>query len=295
MIKQQIIKLRDVVILAGILLLAMVAGSIWDYPISQQLYDSQSIFGMFFSAYGEMPIGCCLITASVLIFMGHNRERKFIGTIQIVFGVVIAIYGSIVMAIMPKRYLPFSPIINMSIGAALSVGVAIISVKLFRNADHSTMLKVALIFILVIVVQRFLIDAIKILWERPRMRMIVETPEAYFTPWWTIGSEQKDKLVAAGVGKEWFTSFPSSHTANGATAMMLTLLPLLRSKWKHKQSMFFFAGAAWGLMVALSRIILGLHFLTDTVVGFTVTLLLLIFFVQLVYKNKFMDSNNKTD
>lgn len=289
MVKQQILKTRDLIILAGILFLAMVVGSLWDYPISQLLYNSQSAFGAFFAEFGELPVAYCLITAGMLFFMGRNRECKFIGAIHRVFGAMIIVYGAIAMAIMPRGYLPFPPTINIAIGAALSLVTIITTVKLFRNADYSIMLKVAFIFILSIVAQKFIIEIAKFFWHRPRMRMIVETPGAYFTPWWTTGSELKDKLVAAGVGKEWFASFPSGHTANGASAMMLALLPLLKPNWKCKQSLLFFIGAAWGLLVALSRIILGLHFVTDTVVGFTVMLSALLFFVQLVFKNKFTD------
>ena len=77
--------------------------------------------------------------------------------------------------------------------------------------------------------------------------------------------------------------------------MMLALLPLLKPSWRYKQSLIFFIGAAWGLMVALSRILLGLHFVTDAVVGFTVMLFALLFFVQLVFMNKFADMDNKED
>jgi membrane-associated phospholipid phosphatase len=62
-------------------------------------------------------------------------------------------------------------------------------------------------------------------------------------------------LVPADLG-----SFPSGHVANAATIAVALALILWRA-W------VWFAGAAWVVLMALSRTYLGVHWLTDTVGG----------------------------
>lgn len=57
-----------------------------------------------------------------------------------------------------------------------------------------------------------------------------------------------------------FGSFPSGHVANAATIAVVLALILQRT-W------VWFAGAAWVVLMALSRTYLGVHWLTDTVGG----------------------------
>lgn len=62
-------------------------------------------------------------------------------------------------------------------------------------------------------------------------------------------------LVAADFG-----SFPSGHVANAAT-ISVALAILLQRRW------VWFAGAAWTVLMILSRTYLGAHWLSDTVGG----------------------------
>jgi undecaprenyl-diphosphatase len=57
-------------------------------------------------------------------------------------------------------------------------------------------------------------------------------------------------------------SFPSGHSARGGVILMMALL--LGPPW------FTIAGVVWGVAVALSRVLMGVHYLSDMVVGFTI-------------------------
>ncbi|WP_108249583.1 phosphatase PAP2 family protein [Planctomonas deserti] len=92
----------------------------------------------------------------------------------------------------------------------------------------------ALYFAVASVVSALLVQIIKNLVGRPRPEEI---------------------LVAADFG-----SFPSGHTANAAT-MAVALALILRRYW------IWFAGAAYVVLMLLSRNYLGAHWLTDTMGG----------------------------
>ena len=68
---------------AGILYLflavMLAVGSIFDYPISQALYNESNLFGIFFAAYGEYPAMLGFVAAGALLIVGRNREKKLIG------------------------------------------------------------------------------------------------------------------------------------------------------------------------------------------------------------------------
>ena len=104
--------------------------------------------------------------------------------------------------------------------------------------------------------------------------------------WWQTGSALKDTLVAAGVAAEEFKSFPSGHTGNAAVLLLLGLLPQLDSRLEKKKPLLLGIGFGWTALVAFSRIIMGAHYLTDTTIGFTITLLVSCLVTKLVYRKK---------
>ena len=118
------------------------------------------------------------------------------------------------------------------------------------------------------------------------MRMIDETAEAGFMHWWLPGYEGKEALLAAGIEGEEFKSFPSGHAANGAVAMLLTAFVALRDSLRPRADLFLMLGFAWALLVALSRVIAGAHFLTDVTMGMAITFVTILVAYRLAFRPK---------
>ena len=82
--------------------------------------------------------------------------------------------------------------------------------------------------------------------------------------------------IAGPAASEEFKSFPSGHTANGFLMIIFTLfIPVEKSsiiKW------FTAFAIIWGSCVALSRVILGAHFLSDVIVGGYIAVILFYLF-----------------
>ena len=210
-----------------------------------------------------------------MLLSARNREKRLVGVLQSIAGCWLVLSGAAMAAMLPKGYLDISTALSGGIGifcTGLTVwGVA----RLCRGADRRTVLRVAAVFLLVIFADILVVNLIKIPWGRARMRLVAVYDRAYFMPWWQPGKALRDTLVAAGVAAEEFKSFPSGHTANASSLMLLCLLPQLSGKLAGKRTALFLVGFVWTSLVAASRIVMGAHYLTDTIVGFAVGLLML--------------------
>lgn len=267
---------KRVLLGAGAFLLAMmVIGSIWDFPISKAVYNPGSRFGLFFAGFGEYPAALGFAAAGTMLLSARNREKRLVGVLQIIGGCWFILSGAAMAALLPKGYLDIPAALSGGIGmfcTGLTVwGVA----RLCQGADRRTVLRVAAVFLLVIFGDILVVNLIKIPWGRARMRLVAVDDRAYFMPWWQPGKALRDTLGAAGVAAEEFKSFPSGHTANASSLMLLCLLPQLSPKLAGKQGVLFLLGLVWTSLVAASRIVMGAHYLTDTIVGFAVGLMIL--------------------
>lgn len=257
----------------GCFLLAMMAiGSVWDYPISQTAYSPHSPFGLFFAAFGEYPAALGFAAAGAMLLAARNREKHLTGILQIVLGCWFIFSGAAMASLLPTNYLGISVGLSAGIGLVCTGLTVWGTLHLCRTADRRTVIRIAAVFLLVIFADILVVNLIKIPWGRARMRLVASDTRAYFMPWWQAGTGLRDTLVAAGVAAEEFKSFPSGHTANASSLMLLCLLPQLSPKLAGKQNVLFVIALVWTILVAASRIVMGAHYLTDTTVGFAVGL-----------------------
>lgn len=254
----------------GVAVVLIALGSFVDYPLSSALYDASNPFAMFFAAYGAMPAPLGCVAAGTLFICGRSRGRKMAGALQSIGGILLLFAGVALVCFLPAVYLPVSPVLLAGIGLVLSAGTIFIVRRLAKGADRAVMTRVALAILLVIACELVVVNLIKVCWGRPRMRLVASHPEAYFFPWWQRGTALRESLLAAGVAADEFKSFPSAHTANAATMLLLGLAPCLKPRLQRYQKALVAFGFAWTAVVALSRILLGAHYLTDTAAGFLI-------------------------
>lgn len=269
--------------------LLMVVGSLWDLQISKLLYPGhESSVGQFFAAFGELPAFTCFTVAGVLLFLIRSRLRQdwkwlFLAAsvLLVLFGIVMNIHEATDnVAALPTWV---AALVTLFVSILAACGVFLIT----RQTPTKTVLRFLLTLIFVALGTMILINVIKLPWSRPRMRLLVATGnESYFMPWWQTGAELKRRLVADGVASSEFRSFPSGHTGCAACAMLLILLPTLKKQWHDKEKVFFAIGAAWTLLVAISRIWMGAHYLTDVTMGCLITVIVSGVGVYLFYFNQ---------
>lgn len=271
MTKKKVLPAHKVLIGSGIFLLLMLAiGSVWDYPISQMLYFPENPFGKFLAAFGEYPMGLALAAAGAMLISARNRDKKFVGVLQVILGAFLILSAVSTLAQITAIQSSISILVTTTL-SVIFVGLTVYGIIcLCKGADRGTVIRMAAVFVLFVFAEMIIVNVIKIPWGRARMRLVAVDSRAYFMPWWQPGKQLKDTLVAAGVAAEEFKSFPSGHTANASSLMLLCLLPTICPKLENKRTLLFFIGLGWTCLVAVSRITMGAHYLTDTTVGFTV-------------------------
>lgn len=269
--------------MSGALVVLLIVGSIWDYPISQALYDPTSGFGVFFAAFGSVPRVLAGAAAGTLLIVGRNRERTGIGVVQVVAGVGLlgATVGIFVVSL--DHYADLSVIAMVGIGVLIVAGTIAATLAVSRGARRQAMLRVALVFVSVVVLEILVVNVLKVVGERPRMQLLQAEATTTFAPWWVFGNEAKDGLIDSGILVDDFKSFPSAHTSGAATLMLLTALVPLRQSLARYSSLLLWVGALWGAIVALARVIIGAHFVSDTVVGFAVTFVVMLVVYQCAF------------
>lgn len=254
------------------LLTMMIIGSFFDYQISLGLFNPNSAFGCFFAAFGEYPTALGFAASGTLLIKGRNKDKKALSIVQIILGVYLMFLGF--------GMATFLPMLNMELTLPLAAIIGVISTALTvwginlaaKDGERRTIIRISLLIILVIFLDILIVNFIKIPWGRARMRLVAVDERAYFMPWWKGGKALKDTLVPLGVNSEEFKSFPSGHTADASVILVFSLLPLISKKLEGKGNIIYIAGFIWTLLVGLSRIIMGAHYLTDTTVGFAIGL-----------------------
>lgn len=83
-------------------------------------------------------------------------------------------------------------------------------------------------------------------------------------------------------------SFPSGHSMVSAAFYGLIIYFIYKSNLKKSNKLVFITAlTAIILMIGMSRIYLGVHYATDVIAGFSLAIIHLILFVEIIYKNRF--------
>lgn len=273
---------QKIIIISCFLLAGLLVGSFYDYQISCALFNEQSFFGKIFASYGQLPV--TLGNAVIGFILIYVAERKLKIKTILAYVLAILLYAqALMMAVMePMMYLHLAAPVAVILAIAEIVLTSYVTSRLAKDVDKKDLAHFAGFLAFVIFGQLILINLIKPLAARPRMRMIAKTPEASFQPWWVFGSEMKQTLMASlGIASEEFKSFPSGHAGCAAVALAYCLVPYVRQKGSSEK--WFYVGLAFALIVMFSRIIMGAHFLSDVTIGFGVSMICMIVAVKLFY------------
>jgi membrane-associated phospholipid phosphatase len=265
---------KETLIVLGVALGLLILAIPLDLQFSSLVYDQSSWFGRAFEAIGEFPAMAVAMFSSAALIFTRNRKNLLSNIGSLILGGLFLGLSALMGGVLPFNYLDLSLIPGFVL-AFVYVVIAVLLVKRIPTQYYPQLRRAAWIGLMTFIVSMVLVNLIKMGWGRMRFRAMEESVSG-FSPWY---------LPQGFNSNEEFKSFPSGHVANAALILFITLLPsFIPALEKHKIKLKFVV-YGWVILVALSRIVMGAHFISDVTVGFVVTLLVFLLFSK-VYKVK---------
>jgi|LGOV01.1.fsa_nt_gb membrane-associated phospholipid phosphatase len=264
-----------------VILMAVLAIGDLDFTISEAIINEDSIWARFFDIFGEIPAYGGIILAITLLYGGRNRSIKWWNTVSSIITVVFLSMSSLFMTLGVTRYIFHEKMDTITTFAyvvmiIMTIIIIVLALYLAHTKGHKFVgfKKYAWLIILLVLSEGIIVNIIKGVWARPRMRSINDVSQ--FKHWYEINGWTTDNELK---------SFPSGHTSNGFVIIAyMMFVPYLKS---IKMNYFIIGAVIWGTLVALSRVVLGAHFLSDVLVGSYITIFLFLLYERIIlHKNK---------
>ena len=295
-------KSKSVLIVLSIatFIVAFLLATFYDYEISESIsrltdgkYLSDNLFGRFFESFGESPL--YLIggfSASILVRVSlKNRNlilKVFLTVLCLCLG-VLAYYllfqriTEYICEHLGKIRLYEEIKLFVSLGAiVLSLGGLALTLYLtFKISENQLkgLFAFSLCVIFTVILAQGVVQGIKGVFGRQRFRTI-KVLEYYgldglidYTKWFVVNGKRvvSEEMLALGIASDGYKSFPSGHTCAAAMSFTLIFLPdflgLEKGKRVKLKGIMIGVSFLFTALVALSRIVVGAHYLTDVLFG----------------------------
>ena len=272
-------------------LAALVFATVYDLDISLAIADRYSVFGRLFEIIGEPPailfaaFNFAVLMAHSLRFGDLTAKNKLTAVLFAVLCVGCVIYTAV------KTYSYVTSWYNdlcvgfrldlvfllLMILAAIIISAVFIMLALTANDEKlKTLYPIAKSCALAAVLTFVIIWALKFSFGRVRFRDL-NGDLTLFTPWYLPNPFMEQiKRIFAGYSGNY--SFPSGHTAN-ATVVVAAIhyFPMFRKHTLLLKIIVIAVLSVWIPTVAVSRVMVGAHYLSDVLFGMAITLLIVYF------------------
>lgn len=236
--------------------------SVYDLPFSDFLtaHASEWFFQLGRRA-GQLP--ALLVPAFCIHALGRFQKRKWYTEI-ICF--LLCFAAALTIVIPHDNYA-----IEGCITLATAIAIFLILIRIPLPEDTPFSRRLLWIGILTPLIGIVIVEVIKYVWNRPRYLAILQEG-AKFQNWWTVNG--------FAIKSDLYHSFPSAHTFDAACSFLIVLLPELYEKYPRNSSLLFICPLVFTVFVAASRIMGGMHFISDVMAGagiFAIIFVILLF------------------
>ena len=264
-----------------------VYGHFNDRTVALDAYDPTSIVARLVAGYGPIPLFLTMMVLGVIAIVIDSRHKLWLTILKWLIGVVLIGAGLYFMVFKAVEYRSGYPLAATLVVGLLVTLLTVAGAYWFvRNISSSLLLKAAIVIAAIAILEYGIGEIVKPLWSRPRPYLLFEVKDLDpFLPWFMPGAGKDIKalidpmtLFDPAEFSDYFKSFPSGHTSH-SLFLLSTSTILLSLKPKTRKYLFVAAivGALFGFFVAYGRILIGAHYLTDTMAGFSLTFLLYLF------------------
>lgn len=297
--KQRIMIIVAIALFAVIFAVLLTLATIYDLEISKILtknalptgsYFSTNGFGLFFEAVGSAPIYLMAAIGATIAFWWSLRKNKKFWSIAlpIVFGIITFvavlffvkdIFSYVGEHMHDAEYMSNGYVLALScLVAAIISLLLILCWKQIKPEDNEKLIKLSLV-ILCALAGYLIIHFIKGPIGRMRFRAMNYSDEYGFemyTRWYVVNGKRNLVPLVHGVEiSDSCKSFPSGHTYSAALLYTLLCLPDLLEKWNKKwiKVILYVITVGFTGAVAISRILVGAHYMSDVLFGGTLSFL----------------------
>lgn len=264
-------KKKSLLIILTLSVIGLILAIPFDLSISQFLFNQNNLLGRFGEAVGEVPGILVGVFGCAALILTYKKNSKFSKISSFIFGSLFLVLLSFMAASLPTHYIESPSWVTYLFTLIYLVG-AIYLVKKTPETSYPTLRKYAWVAVLTLLTETIVVNLIKFGWSRVRYRDLVESTSA-FSAWF---------IPNGFTGNTDHMSFPSGHVANAAVILFITLLPNVYLNLQKYRKLLVIFSFIWIALIMVSRIIMGAHFLSDTIVGMWVTILSI-----LLYQNVF--------
>lgn len=281
----------ELAISLGVFAILAVVTALWDLQINKALYNQNSFYGQFFAQIGELPTYLAApVIGAILFCQGFGKTNKQKLLWKILFGVVVFagwfvaagvwLWGRFdVSGVFETSTKDYDMVYKILLAGVLTFGTLLLASH-FPQAVAKKLLWFAIFYVVVAAIPNALIAVMKGIWARERFRVMYAIGDfSGYTPWYlpqgfterTAAYQEIRELadVALGHDGDAFKAFPSGHTGAAAASFALIILPDIMPKTLggKKKAIFWLVPIAYVVLVAVSRVVAGAHYLSDTLFG----------------------------
>ncbi len=267
-------------VMAAIFAALLLAGTFFDASIAKTLYMPHNVAATLVTTVGIYPF-----TAAMVLFLGVACQRivktgkapaakALLGGIVALVALFVGFVGGAslvdtdclggIVPALNKNY-AVSAVISLLVEYPLFY----VGWRLADKSDDKLLLKRSLCLVAVLLVAFAFLQITKGIFNRPRYRVVAEGLEGVgFVPWFRISPKPTDLMATYGLDAGEFRSFPSGHAILSiSTISILLSLTWLFPTLRDKRNQLCWAGFAFAVVVMLTRLILGAHYLSDVSAG----------------------------
>lgn len=240
------------------LVISLAVGTFYDLNINSLLFIKDNQFSYFFEHLAPVIFATVVMVGAGLIFWTFSFKQE--KTIKVVFCGILYVLLTLLSCVMTLVYInwwgiPYSIIVS---------GVIIYLIRRLPAELQKRYRWAGIGILLTAFCSMAVVESIKPIWGRVRFRSMQEN-FALFTSWYQING---DKYLSAVPLKEEIKSFPSGHSQWAGTTLSLSFLASVNPKLKDKEPIFYGVAIFCALVLMVSRMMQGAHFLSDVTVGF---------------------------
>lgn len=226
-----------------------------DLAIVRRLHNPESLFAGIFQTIGMLPLYPAASACGLMIFASRDKADPRQYRRSTIWGAVLTFLGINLGLNVTIYYVYFNLYISLA-SYPLSVLLVWLLIRRVRKADPLLLKpyrKTAAAGICFFLMSFFSVQVLKLLWGRVRYTDLAGPED--FTRWY---------IPRGFTGNQ---SFPSLHVA-GASAILFLVLLTYQEKFRSRRLLFWGISGAYIFLVALSRIVAGVHYPSDVLFAF---------------------------